>query len=235
MNLLRRTHETELREPRLLDSRTPGVAFEMTGSIQWKPRRASHLDIEAVVCDAVFCRAQAIAIKRYADDIRGAQDAINAELGYNRHERTSCYSRLIATVTLRLNKRDMANSLEYRNSVAQIERLRFLRKQLYSDPSMLLLDYLDKNPEKLVEPPDLAKYQQLALRISSGERWWCQVLEVLDKLSSKVSDQDGNSYVLKVFFASLKEAAPDLFDQHQLEKPAAHDNSRDSDTAAEFS
>lgn len=114
--------------------------------------------------------------------------------------------------------RDMAHSREYRDSVAQVERLRFLKRELYSDPSMLLLDYLDKNPSRLTDPPDLARFQHLALKVSNGERWWCWVLDVLDKLSSEVSDKDGNLWVMNVLVRALKQGAPDLFHEFQQDR-----------------
>jgi hypothetical protein len=213
MNLLTRTRETQFRESRMLESRTPGVAFEMTGSAWWKPRRASHPDVETVIRETVFRRAQAIASDRYADDLHGAQDAINADLGARRHKRSPYYSRLTAQVTLRLSNRAMSRSLEYRESVARVERLRFLKNELYSDPSMLLLDHLDRNPGKLADPPDPASFQRLALMVSKSDQWWCRILNVLDRLSSEVSDEDGNFYTMNVLFAALQEAAPDLFNE----------------------
>jgi hypothetical protein len=222
MNPVSRIRETQIREPRLLDSRTPGVVFEMTGSIRWEPCRTSHLDAEAAVRDAVFNRAQAIASERYADDVRGAEDAINADLGAYRRERGLFYSGIAATIALRVSQQGIKSSLEYRNSLAQIERLHFLKRELYSDPSMLLLDYLDRNPEELANSPDIARFQQLALRISNGDRWWCRILDVLDKLSSEVSDKAGNYFTMQILFRALQEAAPDLFAEYQ-EKLATSD------------
>lgn len=213
MNLLTRTRETQFREPRLLESRTPGVAFEMTGSAWWKPCRTSHPAVETVVRETVFRRAQAIASDRYADDLRGAQDAINANLGTRCHKRSHLYSRLTAQVTLRLSNRGMSRSLEYRESVARVERLRFLKNELYSDPSMLLLDHLDRNPGKLTDPPDPASFQRLALMVSNSDQWWCRILHVLDRLSSEISDKNGNFYAMSVLFTALQEAAPDLFNE----------------------
>ena len=57
------------------------MPFQMSGSAWWKPRRTRHPDIQTAVLDAVFHQAQDIAITRYADDFRGTQDAINANLG----------------------------------------------------------------------------------------------------------------------------------------------------------
>ena len=181
MNLLRRTHEIHFREPRLINSRTPGVAFEMTGSVWWKARRTQHPDIEAVVRDTVAERARAVAIKHDADNLHGAQDAINANLGTI--PRTRHYSELRATVILRISDSAKADALQYRHSIAYVERLRWLKEQLYSDPTMLMLDYLDKNPGKTADLPELAHFQQLALKVTNGEKWWCRVLEALKRSS----------------------------------------------------
>jgi hypothetical protein len=223
MNLLRRTRETHFREPRLLDSRTPGVPFEMAGSARWRARRAQHLDMEAVVRDAVVERARAVAIKHDADDVHGAQDAINADL--SAISRTRYYSDLKATVILRISDQATADALQYRHFIAHIERLRFLRNQLYSDPAMLMLDYLDKNPGKTEDLPDLAHFQKLALKITNGERWWCRVLEALDRLSAEVSDERGNLYLINVLFAALQDKAPDLFSQPSAQNQATHNGS----------
>jgi hypothetical protein len=195
--------------------------FKMCGSARWRPGWTSHAAVEVLVRDIVVRRARDIAADRYADDIRGAEDAINADLVASRSEQNPYFSDLTATITLGLSERDLVNSREYRDSLARVERLRFLRNELYSNPSMLLLDYLDRNPGHLAEPPDLARFQRLALKVSNGEQWWSQILDVLDKLSAKVSDKDGNFWAMNVLFAALREAAPDLFSQHQ-EVPSAH-------------
>lgn len=223
MNPLPRTREAQFREPRLLDSRTPGVSFQMTGSARWTPRRTSHPDIAAVVRDTVVRRARTIAAERYADDIRSAEDAINADLRASRDERTPYYSRLTAAVTLRLSEQDMASSLEYRRSLARLVKLRFLKKELYSDPSMLLLDYLDRHPEKLGQHRTLPASSD-SPSISNCERWWCRVLDTLYKLSSDVPDEDGNLWVMNAF-AALQKAAPAIFSRPHDERAANHQRS----------
>lgn len=229
MNLLRRTRETRIHKPRLLDSRTPGVAFEMTGSALWRARRTRHPDIEAVVGTAVVERARAVAIKRDADDVHGAQDAINDDLGVS--SSTHYYSDLRATVLLRISDQAKADALQYRRSIAHIERLRFLKEQLFGDPAMLMLDYLDKNPGKAADLPDLAHFQKLALKVTNGERWWCRVLDALDRLSSEVSDESGNLYLINVMFAALQDKAPELFSQHSTQNQATHNGNADLFTA----
>jgi hypothetical protein len=87
---------------------------------------------------------------------------------------------------------------------------------------MLLLDYIDGNPGKLAELPDLADFQRLALKISGGDRWWSQVLDVLERLSSEVSDEKGNLWAMTVLLGALKEAAPDLFRTPQKESDVSH-------------
>lgn len=198
----------------MLESRTPGVAFEMTGSAWWKPRRIVHSDVETVVHEAVFQQAQEIASKRYADDVYGAQDAINAHLGARHYEHSPYYSRLTAKITLRLSKQGMNRSLEYRDCVARVERLRFLKDELYSDPSMLLLDHLDRNPDKLSDLPNPAEFQRLASMVAKNDQWWSRILYVLDRLSSEVSDRDGNFYAMNVLLTAMQKAAPDLFNEH---------------------
>jgi hypothetical protein len=173
------------------------------------------------VRNVVVSQAQAIALKRYADDVSGTEDAINSDLGSGLIEDTPYYSALTATVLLdRSHQDEMANSHEYRNSLARVERLRFLRSQLYGDPSMLMLDYVDRNPDKLDELPDLASFQLLALEVSNGERWWLRVLHVLERLSAEVSDEKGNLWAMHVLLTALKEAAPDLFSQSEEESAA---------------
>jgi hypothetical protein len=221
MKLRRRPEETHFREVRLLKSLTPGVPFRMTGSARWVPGKVSHPAIEALVRNVVVSQAQAIALKRYADDVSGTEDAINSDLGSGLIEDTPYYSALTATVLLdRSHQDEMANSHEYRNSLARVERLRFLRSQLYGDPSMLMLDYVDRNPDKLDELPDLASFQLLALEVSNGERWWLRVLHVLERLSAEVSDEKGNLWAMHVLLTALKEAAPDLFSQSEEESAA---------------
>jgi hypothetical protein len=218
VNLRSRTQETHFCEVRLLESRTPGMPFRMSGSAQWVSGKLMHPRIEALVRDTVTSKAQEIAAGRYADDVHGTEDAINSNLGPGNIQDTLYYSGITAAITLaRLDEQDIANSRKFRESLAQIERLRFLKDQLYSDPSMLLLDYIDRNPGKLAEIPDLASFQHLALKVSNGDRWWCQVLHVLEMLSAEVSDEKGNLWAMTVLLGALKEAAPDLFSRPQKE------------------
>jgi hypothetical protein len=218
MNLRRRPEETHLREVRLLKSLTPGVPFRITGSARWVPGKVSHPAIEALVRNVVVSQAQEIALKRYADDSSGTEDAINSSLGSGLITDTPYYSALTATVTLdRPTQEEIASSHEYRSSLARVERLRFLKSQLYGNPSMLLLDYIDRNPDKLDELPDLASFQLLALEVSNGEQWWLRVLYVLEKLSSEVSDEKGNLWAMNVLLTALKESAPDLFSHREKE------------------
>jgi hypothetical protein len=196
-----------------------------SGSAWWKPRRTAHSDVETVVREAVFRQAQAIASKRYADDVYGTQDAINADLGGQHHEPSPYYSRLTGKVTLRLSNQGMNRSLQYRDCVARVERLRFLKDELYSDPSMLFLDHLDRNPEKLSDLPNPADFQRLALMVAKGDQWWYRILHVLDRLSSEVSDKDGNFYAMNVLFTALQEAAPDLFKEHREQHNAGSGDS----------
>lgn len=150
MKLRRGYQETHFSEVRILESRTPGVPFRMSGSVRWIPGKLSHPSPEAFVRNVVTSKAQTVAIRRYADDVHGAEDAINADLGSGNIKDTVYFSGLIATITLgHPDQEDMANSRKYRDSLARVERLRFLKGQLYNDPSMLLLDYIDRNPGKL--------------------------------------------------------------------------------------
>ncbi len=225
MKLRRGYQETHFSEVRILESRTPGVPFRMSGSVRWIPGKLSHPSPEAFVRNVVTSKAQTVAIRRYADDVHGAEDAINADLGSGNIKDTVYFSGLIATITLgHPDQEDMANSRKYRDSLARVERLRFLKGQLYNDPSMLLLDYIDRNPGKLAEFPDLAGFQRLALKISGGERWWSQVLDVLERLSSEVSDEKGNLWAMTVLLGALKDAAPDLFSNPQKEGDASNND-----------
>jgi hypothetical protein len=225
MKLQRDYQETHFPGVRLLESRTPGVSFRMSGSVRWVPGKASHPCLEALVRDVATSKAQAIAIRRYGDDVHGAEDAINADLGSGNLEDTPYYSGLTATVALDIpDQEDIANSRNYRDSLARVERLRFLKDQLYSDPSMLLLDYIDRNPGKLDDLPDLAGFQRLALKISDGERWWCRVLDIMERLSSEVPDERGNLWAMTLLLGALKEAAPDLFGNHQKEGDVSHND-----------
>ncbi len=72
--------------------------------------------------NVVVSQAQATSLKRYADDASGTEDAINSSLGSGLIEDTPYYSALTATVVLdRPTQEEIANSHEYRNSVARVE------------------------------------------------------------------------------------------------------------------
>jgi hypothetical protein len=161
-----------------------------------------------------------------------AQDAINADLGMKHRCDNRLYSNVTARITLDLSRQARADAMEYRHSIAHVERLHFLRQQLYSDPAMLLIDYLDKHPEQET-PPDIARFQRLATSVTMGDRWWSRVLDALEKLSPRDQDRDGNLFVMNVLISTLKAAAPELIERHQLDELPLHHDNPDSEAPPE--
>ncbi|MGC0318962.1 hypothetical protein [Kitasatospora acidiphila] len=149
------------------------------------------------------------------EEIRAAEDCLNADLGQEFDYAGGYLNRLTATVQLYLDVDTRRAAEQARDDRARISRLRYLRTQLYSDPELLLLEYLDRHPDQLTTVA-IQPFQQLARSLRVGGKWWYPLLDALEKLSSNTDPVCGEVTAMTALLKAFREAAPELIDRHSL-------------------
>ncbi|MFV5996128.1 hypothetical protein ACNPQM_27905 [Streptomyces sp. NPDC056231] len=189
--------------PRLLPSATPGVPFEATFTLVWRPtlRRRPNLD-ELVRYDNHKAAAE-VAVHLEATDLPTAQDTINAALGAPSHVRTPYYRLLAAQVALRLSPTSREHLTQRRVDEERVRRLQFLKSRLYDHPDLVVLDRLEHHPE-LLHDEEVAALQRLARSIRACDRWWYPLLEQWEQLGHGFNDADKQQQAMLALLDSLK-------------------------------
>ena len=188
--------------PRLLPSATPGVPFEATFTIVWRPtlRRRPNLD-ELVRCDVQTAAAE-VAAHLEATDLPTAQDTVNAALGAPGRVRTRYYRLLAAQAVLRLSLTSREQLAQRRADEERIRRLHFLKTRLYDHPELVVLDRLEHHPELLCDE-EVAAWQRLARAIKACDRWWYPLLEQWETLGQGFNDTERQQQAMLALLNSL--------------------------------
>ncbi|MFC8720734.1 hypothetical protein [Kitasatospora sp. NPDC057198] len=203
-------------ERRTLKSRTPDMFFRATFSAHWYPGQVDHRNIESIVAQDLIERATQLSGQWYVEEFRTAHDCLNAELGRERDSQDGYFHGLTATVQLFLDAETQQIAQQQRYDRARVSRLRYLRDSLYSDPELILLDYLDRHPEKVPEV-DIKAFQKLARSLRAGGQWWYPLLDALERLSSGTDPVCGEITAMTALLRAFKDAAPELIDKHGLQ------------------
>lgn len=172
----RPTRTIRCTEPRMLRSATPGVSFEATLTVRWRPAWRRRLNLAELVLTQTVTRAGDVAQRFTAAEIRTAQDTINAELGAPQHTRSAAYRCLAVHVDLALSAASRETVAQQQADEERLRRLRFLRTHLYEHPDLFVLDRIEQQAG-CPDPQQVADWQRLARSIASSSQWWQPVLE----------------------------------------------------------
>ncbi|MEV7536402.1 hypothetical protein ACIQNV_38885 [Streptomyces hydrogenans] len=174
-------------EPRLLPCATPGIHFEATFTVAWRPALRIRPGLEELVVSHTVARAREIARQFPAVEVRSAQDAVNAELGAVQHTRGTPYRCLTAHTELALSAAARATVAQRRTDEERVQRLRFLRTHLYDHPDLFVLDRI----EQLGGCPgseEVADWHRLARSIAASGQWWEPVLAQWESVGRGFTD-----------------------------------------------
>ncbi|MFG2178488.1 hypothetical protein ACGFLS_07185 [Streptomyces abikoensis] len=185
----------------------------------WTPGRTVHYAPEAVVITELVRRATAVTELWEAVELKGAEDAVNADLGRPTSLPGMPGSTLWGHVQLTLSAQARSDAEQYRVDRARVARLRYLKEHLYSDPEMLLLDHLDRHPQD-IGTVDIATFQRLSRSLRVGGQWWYPLLDCLEALSSELPIRHGDRYAMKLLLKAFKDTLPELIDRHGLRELA---------------
>jgi hypothetical protein len=196
----------------MLRCTTPGVYFEATFTIEWRPALRTRLNLEDLVLSQTVSRAGEVAQRFEAVEVRTAQDTINAELGTPHHTRAAGYRCLAAHVDLALSAAARENVAQQRADEARVRRLRFLRTHLYEHPDLFVLDRIEQQAGFL-DPRQVADWQRLARSIAATGQWWQPVLEQWEMVGQGFADIELQNRAMLALHDALRrlngEAPPD--------------------------
>ncbi|MFI8372009.1 hypothetical protein [Streptomyces sp. NPDC085466] len=174
-------------EPRLLPCATPGIHFEATFTIVWRPALRSHPGLEELVVSRTIARAREIARHFPALEVRSAQDAVNAELGGPQHTRGTRYRCLTARSELALPTAARATVAQRQADEERVQRLRFLRTHLYDHPDLFVLDQIEQHGG-CPGTEHVADWHRLARSIAASGQWWEPVLAQWESVGRGFTD-----------------------------------------------
>ncbi|MFB7360295.1 hypothetical protein [Streptomyces gardneri] len=174
-------------EPRLLPCATPGIHFEATFAIAWRPALRTRPGLEELVVSRTVARAREIARQFPAIEVRSAQDAVNAELGAVQHTRGTPYRCLTARTELGLSAAARAAVAQRRADEERVQRLRFLRTHLYDYPDLFVLDRIERHGG-CPGSEQVADWHRLARSIAASGQWWEPVLAQWESVGRGFTD-----------------------------------------------
>lgn len=183
----RRARTIHCTQPRMLRCATPGIHFEATFTIEWRPALRTRPNLEDLVLSQTLARASEAAQLFPAVEVRTAQDTINAELGAPEHTRATGYRCLAARVELALSENAQEDLAQQQADEARVRRLRFLRTNLYEQPDLFVLDRIEKQGD-WPGAQQVAEWQRLARWMVAADEWWQPMLDQWEKVGQGFND-----------------------------------------------
>jgi hypothetical protein len=203
-----------------LKSRLSNIRFVAVYSASWRSSGAEFTPhTEAAIVTRLACDAEQATRQWEPEDVHAAQDAANLVLGNATDLSDIGVFGLTGSVRLWLTEEDAAGTRAHRADLARLSRLRFLRRQLYGDPEMILVDQLDRRPQDAAGM-NIKELQQLARAVRVGGEVWYPLLQCLEAMTAKVTAKDPDIHAMKMVFKVLRETMPELITAHGLDAQA---------------
>ena len=213
----------------LLPTSTPGLSFRSSCAATYQPSRRRHANLDDLVRHRVLLVAREITSDWPADELPAAQAAVNAELGRPQHCPESYYRNLTARVDLYIPKSQRQMAAKAREDHAKIARLRHLKEVLYTDPGLLIVDRLDRNPEALLSGTDIDSVWKLVARLNEKERWWGPLMSAWNEIATKTTNPAASELLLKHMIEMVSKLDTNLAEKHGLEMQESASHSKDKD------
>lgn len=176
-----------------LPSELSGASFTAAIEIAWQTRFTGTEpgNPEAAVKDHVVARAAEITSRMSVLDPASAQHRLNAEFGHPLVVPGTPIQVLYATVTLAVDAEAKRAAEEHERYRAQLESWRLLRDNVFADPVMTCVWWLDGHPERLEHLPRMdAAFDRLAALTAAGGGGGNEVTRVAQVLHRFIADLD---------------------------------------------
>ncbi|MFI9639415.1 hypothetical protein ACIG87_04990 [Micromonospora sp. NPDC051925] len=194
-------------------------SFQFTAVISGSFRKGEryHLDRLSAARNYLSRTACRISYQFSADQPAEAQDAINAVFGEEVDCPSGSYRFLVASSSLRSTPEGLSAAIKMRQDKSRIERLEALRVGLYSDPGLMLIDFLDRNPDALHDCDALlAKYRQAASSLQGFEVWWLPLMAAWNELAAQTSTHAGVDASFAILLNAIRKLDKRLAEAHRL-------------------
>lgn len=210
------------REPLRLPSHTSGVDFTAEITAQYQHGRKSHTNLEEFVCFQVVTTVRKVAQKWEADERLAAQNEINAYLGEPHDCPQGFYRKLTGHAELLMSSKSRENAIRAREDRAHVARLRYLKTALYTDPSLLMIDYLDQNRDHIstIDVDRIEKFRLLADRLQEAEQWWSPIMAAWNELAANTKSREGIEEAMRVLNDSIRRLDSKLAARYKLPQQA---------------
>nr|WSZ96519.1 hypothetical protein OH820_13365 [Streptomyces sp. NBC_00857] len=188
-------------QPRLLPSASEGICFEAVYTIVWRPRRRAGLHAEDSVRAHVHATAMRAAAALPVVDLPAAQDQVNAALCLPHID--TRYRLLSARAVLGLSDTAQELLAQRQADDERIRRLRFLKKNLYDRPDLIVLDQMERRAPGVLEEELVGELQRLARLISSCDRWWFPLLQQWELVGQGFKEPEKQKQALMLLTESV--------------------------------
>ncbi|MFF0225322.1 hypothetical protein [Streptomyces sp. NPDC004629] len=132
-----------------------------------------------------------------------AQDAVNAALGRLPRRATNyCLLKVYAALGLPGAAQELL--AQQAADKQRVDRLRFLKKNLYDHPDLVVLDRLEHHAPGALGDEHVAELQRLARLICSCDRWWFPLLQQWEQVGQGFTDIEKRQQAMLVLSDSLK-------------------------------
>ncbi|MEU9705242.1 hypothetical protein [Streptomyces sp. NPDC047981] len=199
----RATRVVRCTQPRMLPCATPGIYFEATFTVEWRPALRTRPNLEEFVVSRTVARAGEIARHFTAVEVRTAQDTINSELGSGQHTCGPSYRCLAARAELGLSAEAHATMAQRQADEERVRRLRFLRAHLYDHPDLFVLDRIEQQAG-CPGPEQVADWHRLARSLSASGRWWEPLLDQWQSVGRGFTDVELQNRALIALHDALR-------------------------------
>jgi hypothetical protein len=215
--ILRRSRRTVVPDPvqTSLPSATPGVSFHARITARYRLGRTQHDAPDSVVRTRLVLAACDQAACWQADQLCAAADAVNAEIGRPAHCPRRVYRDLIGHADLWLDAAGTEAAELWHQQKTHVERLKYLKATLYSDPALLLIDHLQRHPNDL-DNAELDKYRSLSDRLQERERWWSSLMVAWNDLAAQTQSPQAAEASMHILLDAIRRLDSKLADRHGL-------------------
>lgn len=208
-----------------LPSATSGVYFKAQINAHYRRTRVFHEDRDSFVRHEVRCFMSAITERWAADELYAAQDAVNAALGRPSKCSEGFYTDLTAHVQLSITEDGVKAARIERADRARIERLEFLKRTLYTDPSLMAIEYFEHHPECVTsEEIDITSFRNLANNLRSFDEWWSPLMTAWTELSANTAPREAVEQSMRVLLDAIQRLDAKLAMKYKL--PTTNDLGR---------
>ncbi|MEV6213050.1 hypothetical protein [Kitasatospora sp. NPDC051914] len=191
--------------PCRLPSAVPGVPFEATFIVIWRPALRCRANLTEQVRSDLRAAAAEVTAGLEPDDLLGVEDALNAVFGASDGRRTPYYRLLSAKFVLRLSPTAQETLAVRRADTERIRRLEFLKMALYDHPDLVVLDHMERT-SALPDDARVADLQRLSRAIRSCNAWWYPLLEQWEAVGAGFQDPGIRHEAMQVLLQQSTEA-----------------------------